>query len=147
MNPYTYTISFRLKHPTASLRDEYRVLSALSGIVPGRLMSAGEPRTDPTGAKIGGVYQYSHCSFSFSKKWKNSSDERLPDALGKAIDKLCPHKSLLDQIRKSDGLLDFFIGLGIDANAGITLDVELLKKLAALEIELGFDIYPPDNNK
>ena len=122
----------------------YETLSRIPGIIPDRLINIGEQRTDPKGAKLEGVYVKSRCGFGFTKEWQSSSSVGLPDALDAIITKLGPYKHLLREITDSGGKLDFFIGLGIDANAGLTLNVELLGKLSDLCIEVGSDIYPPD---
>ena len=144
MNPYTYRISLRLKHPSANLAEIYQVLSQMPEVIPGRLCNIGEERTTPHGEKLDGHYTESWCGFGFTDEKQSSDDQTLSDAINTIMAKLSPHKDLFAGNSKTGGTADFFIGLFVDANCGVVLDVELLKKLADLQIEVGFDIYPPD---
>ena len=109
-------------------------------------MNVGEPRATPQGQPLDGNYTSSYCTLSFNEKWVSSDTLSLPEAIGSILDKLTPHTDLLQEITESGGSLEFFIGLAVDANCGLTLEPELMRRLVDLHIEVGFDMYPPDKN-
>jgi len=51
------------------------------------------------------------------------------------------HGRFFRRLRGSGGSLELFVGAFVQGNKGLTLDVELMSKLASLDIELGLDIY------
>lgn len=144
MYPYKFTLSFRLTHPTRDLEEIYKKLSKAPVFSPGRLWKVGDQRRSQQGAELEGTYNESYCYLTVGDKPQDSSVESLSSAIGRTLMALYPLALDLHELTKSGGGLEFFVGLHIDANSGITFDVALLRKLSDLEIELGLDIYPPD---
>jgi hypothetical protein len=141
MNPYQYKISFRLRHGSASLRQLYDALCEIPTVVPGRLMDINQERTRPDGSKLEGTYGDSYCTVSFTEKWQASDVQDLSTALAEALEKI---RGVLPAIRNTGSTVEFFIGLSIAANSGITFGSALLEEIAQEKIELSFDIYPGD---
>jgi hypothetical protein len=72
---------------------------------------------------------------------KTRVGEELPDALSRTVERLRKRSAFLEHFRSTGGSLDFFIGLFIERNKGLTLDVELMRDLAEMGIDLGLDMY------
>src|SRR5262245_5200488 len=113
MNPYTYTVSFRLQHPSSSLREAFETLGKIEGLTADRLMDIGEQRTTPNDSRLEGTYSDSRCVFSLTKEWQSSSAEELSAMLEAITNKLGPSHNLLKEISDSGGKSEFFVGLGI----------------------------------
>jgi hypothetical protein len=143
MNPYTYKISFRVRHSSASLKDIYEKLIAVDGVIPGRVMSIGEQRASQNGEALEGTYKDSFCTVSFSNEWQISDSRELGSALDNCMTKL---GTVLPEIIRSGSNAEFFVGLSIDSNSGLTLSSDLMRQLADQNIELSFDLYPPDKS-
>jgi hypothetical protein len=77
--------------------------------------------------------------------WALSSDERargpLVEHLGVLLDVLEPKRDTLAELAADGFDLDWFCFVSVDAMGGVTLGVELLRRLAALPVELTLDIY------
>lgn len=142
MHPYRYRISLSLSHPDADLRELGEVLD----IRPTRAVKAGDPRITPKGTLLPGVYRESSWNGDLTSEpdARMSDDEHLETFLEAQLDRLARHSGQLRALRDDGGQARFFIGLFCDANTGLTLSPALMAKAAALGIELGFDIYPPD---
>jgi hypothetical protein len=52
----------------------------------------------------------------------------------------------LKKITETGGELDFFIGIKIGTNSGLSFGANLLKRLADLNIEVGLDLYSPEDD-
>src|SRR5262249_49410680 len=129
------------RHSSSSLKDVYEKLTAISGIIAGRNTNLNEQRTSPDGKELEGKYDESYCTVSFSNEWSSSDARDLESSLSEAIESIGP---ALPQIKSSGSRAEFFIGLAVESNSGLTLDTNLLQKLADEKIELSFDLYPPD---
>jgi hypothetical protein len=141
MNTYEYTISLRIRNPVSTLEKEYEKLIFEEGIEKSRLNIVGTERLDPKGNSLGNKYRESVFSLSFINNWMSQDELQFEDALNQCIEKLEPYRSILLKNIENGGSMDFFIGLSIGNNGGISIEPDLLKKLADLHIELGFDIY------
>lgn len=145
MNPYKYKISVRLRHPSSSLRSISQVLGEMPGLVSPKLMDVGEQRTSSAGDVLEGTYRESLYSFSFMKEWQSSDSQSLPDELVLTLNRLASQKEVLEEVTSTGGKMEFFIGITIDANSGISLGSDLIMQLSDMKVELDFDIYPPDS--
>lgn len=141
MNPYKYIISLRIRNPISTLEKEYEKIIFNEGVKKGRLDIVGTERCDPKGRPLGSEYRESSFSLSFMDAWISSEELSLEYMLDQCIEKLQPYKSILIENIENGGRMDFFIGLSIGNNSGITLHPDLFAKLAELHIELGFDMY------
>jgi hypothetical protein len=145
MNPYTYTISLGLRHPSKSLKQEYLAIAAIPTVLPGRLMDIGETRTNPNGEPLQGLYQDSRCGFQFSgygDVWKRSDSKTLSEAIIEVIDRLSSHNGIFSQLRERGGESYLYIGLGIDRMSGEVFKPELMVKVAELGLSLELNFYP-----
>ena len=144
MYPYKYRVSLRVKNERLNLDSAYAELSNISGVIPGRLCNYGEPRKTPTGIDLPGQYNESWFSIGFTDDLKSSNEESIEMFLEKTINKLIIKRKILTELANNGSKLVFFIGLFINKNSGIILDLDLIKGLKNLGIGLEFDVYPPD---
>lgn len=144
MHPHTYRVELRLRHAQADLSE----LGAHLEIDPShsRCWRAGDPRVTPKGTVLPGVRRESSWATDLTPgaSPRSSEDERLEDLLESQLDRLAEYAGALRALRDDGGRAEFFIGLFCDANTGLILTPSLMAKAAALGIEFGFDIYPPD---
>ena len=144
MHPYTYRVSLRLTHPQADLRELGALVEEQAGHSGG--WRAGDPRVTPKGTVLGGVRNESYWTTRLTRDHepRNSQDEDLETFLERQLDRLAPQAESLARFNQDGGRAMLFIGLFCTANSGLILSPALMAKAAALGIELGLDIYPPD---
>jgi hypothetical protein len=146
MHPYTYNFSFRIRHPNKDLKEISKVFGSIQGFTLKRVWKVGDPGKTPKGDSLEGNYPDSYCYFQIFDEPQSSDKKTLAEALEGAVNELKPHKKTLDELDKDGAEVNFFIGWYFDANSGETLNPDLLKKLADLNIGLEFDLYPPGLN-
>src|SRR5262249_17223446 len=130
------SISLRTWHPTMNLDA---VTDAL-GIPSYVLWRVGEPRRTPTGTPLSGTYKTNFWTARLVNG--TSAEQDLPSALGSALDTVAAGFSLFSEIAASGGRVEVFIGWFFDeGNSGDVLDHQLLARLAAMSIDLSFDVY------
>ena len=101
----------------------------------------GGQRRSPNGKLLKGNYDSTYCSFDLKK----TDDIDLLSFLKTWNDKLDIHKLFFEKIVFSGGNIEYFIGWYSDGNSGEIFDIELMKKLVALNINLSIDYYGPEN--
>lgn len=139
MNPYSYSISLRVRHPTADLE----AIGLELALEPKVSWKAGEPRLTPKGAALTGVRSESYWSSPLIRDGKrHSGDQSLEDELATVIAQLLPAREKFFRIRAEGGGVELFIGIFGDGNCGVILGPELLSRTGALGVTLAFDIYP-----
>src|SRR5262249_18424361 len=133
---YTYSISLRARHPTRPLGD----LTTELGIVPTNSGIAGAPRTTPKGGPLSGVNR--------EHSWigpmlEGSADSDLAGALNTIVDRLSVKKALFKLLTANGGEVELFVGWFFNhGSRGDVFDHKLLGRLADLNIDLSFDVYP-----
>ena len=138
MNPYTFTVSLRLHHPLLSPTD----ISAALDMKPTTAHAVGEPRTTPTGAALDGRYHQTYwCASLMSSEAASSVDMPLEGFLSDALDALWPKRAWLSDFAASGGTAEYFVGLFLNGNAGVTLSPQLMSRLGEIGVELGLDLY------
>jgi hypothetical protein len=134
---YHYRISLRVRHP--SIAPE-KITQAI-GIEPKHSWKAGEARRTPTGRPLTGSNQETYWTAEISSG-------RHPSEINKAIHdglrSLVPHRLFLHQIRVEGGTVQLFIGWFFDNQSGDVLTHECLALAGDLQIDLSFDVYPPE---
>jgi hypothetical protein len=134
MNPYRYSLSLRLSHPTLKATD---IESALM-MVAKRSWSVGEPRSTPIGNPLEGTNAHTYCTFQLSE----GADERLVGEIGVWNQKLLEKKPFFDEFSASGGETEYFLGLFLNGNSGFILPPEQMDLMRQLGIALSLDIYP-----
>ncbi|WP_081019964.1 DUF4279 domain-containing protein [Ralstonia solanacearum] len=133
MHAFRFSVSLRFFTQTVE-PDE---ICALLGLKSKWMHRIGEPRVNPKGTLLGGVYEISYCSFRLTQV----DGEGLNDMLSRVVQSLTQHKKIFHRIRDGGGRAEFFIGWYSSGNTGDTFDHGLLEKLSDLKIDLALDVY------
>ncbi|MCE7915608.1 MAG: DUF4279 domain-containing protein [Nitrosomonas sp. PRO4] len=133
MHEFPFKVSLRIFSKTV---DPTEICNQLD-LEPEWIQTVGEPRINPKGIVLGGVYENSYCSFLINLK----NHEELHETLDRVVDNLLQHESLFCRIRDDGGRIEFFIGWFSTGNTGDTFSSILLKKLGMLQIDLALDVY------
>lgn len=134
---YHFHISLRVRHPAM---DPEQISEALA-IKPKRFWKAGEPRQTPKGMPLAGSNQDTYWMAEIAAGcWPLTVNEAIYDALKKLV----RHRSFLHQIRKEDGAVELFVGWLFENQSGDVLTHQCLALAGDLQIDLSFDVYPPD---
>lgn len=134
MHPFGYRIRLRLRHPKM---DPDSISSALE-MQPSHTSKAGQQRMTPEGKLLRGVYRETRWSTLFAE----GGGFDLVETLTSHLTELEKRKTFLAELYSTGGHIEidiaWFTG---EKNTGQIFDWELLKRLAALKIDLGFDVY------
>ena len=115
-------------------------IQSIVGLPSEFMQTAGQAFTTPSGTKTSRINKRSWIIF----RLPISGDADLAATLDRWSDYLTGRTDGLLRLRREGVDFDFFVGLFLEGNAGVELPPSLLQKIAALEITLGLDIYPPD---
>lgn len=137
MHAFKFSVSLRVFSQVVD-PDE---ISVQLGMKPRWKNIMGEPRTNPKGIPLGGVYDSNYCSYSLSPQ----NEEELHEILDKTVDCLLKHKDLFNKIHNCGGRSEFFIGWYSIGNTGDTFSSTLLYKLGEMKIDLALDVYGESN--
>lgn len=134
----SYKVSFRVRSPSM---DPIEIASGL-GLEPKWFHKAGAARRTPKGTRLEGVYDENYCTFPINSR----KGECLSDLLSRFARELKQRKNILNDISRSGGRCEFFIGWFSSANTGELFPCELLTVLGSLNIDLAIDIYCDENS-
>ena len=113
------------------------------GLAPTRVWQAGMPRTDINGALLTGVHKESYWTAPLLNGDKIlSSQLSLDESLADVVGRLTLHREFLISICNSNARCECFVGLISSVNFGIEIPAALMRGLADLGLDLGFDAYP-----
>ncbi|MBK0014556.1 DUF4279 domain-containing protein [Stenotrophomonas sp. S41] len=129
-----YSISIRIAHPEMDMSGVCEDL----GLVPDFSYSAGDARVTPKGKPIGGVRDGSYWLHSFVE----GNDGDVESSLEQIVRFLSVRQEFFEQIARSGGRSELFIGWFSSENTGFNIGNSILRKLVDLSIDLSFDIYP-----
>lgn len=133
MHPFRFAVSLRVFSKSVDLTK----ITAQLGLEPKWKRKIGERRTTPKGTPLDGVYDFSYCSFSLTRR----GEEELHEMLNRTADELLPHKDIFCRIRAEGGRTEFFVGWYSTGNTGDEFNCILLGKLGELQIDLAIDVY------
>ena len=134
---YHFRISLRVRHPSGDPEEITRALS----IEPNRSWSAGETRSTPTGSPLSGVNRDTYWTADIcAGRWPLEINGAIHDCLRR----LTRFRSFLHQIRTDGGSVELFIGWFFENQSGDVLSHQCLALAGDLQIDLSFDVYPPD---
>jgi hypothetical protein len=134
---YHFRISLRVRHPSVAPEQ---ITEAL-GIQPKRSWKVGEPRQTPKGALLTGSNRDTYWMAEITAgRWPLEVNEAIHDTLRKLV----RYRSFLHQIRAGGGTAELFIGWFFENQSGGVLSHQCLALAGDLQIDLSFDIYPPE---
>lgn len=134
---YHFRISLRVRHP---VMDPEHITEAL-GIEPAHSWKAGAPRQTPKGTRLAGSNRETYWTAEMSAgRWPMSINE----AIYAVLKKLVPQRSFLHRIRAEGGKAELFVGWFFKNQSGDMLTYECLALAGDLQIDLSFDVYPPE---
>ncbi|MHA6824549.1 DUF4279 domain-containing protein [Ralstonia pseudosolanacearum] len=133
MSEFDFSVSLRIFTQTVEPDEICKML----GLEPKWKHRIGEPRVNPKGQILGGVYKKSYCSFRLARV----NDEKLHEMLDRVLESLAKNKQLFHRIRDEGGQTEFFIGWYSSGNTADTFDYSLLEKISDLKIDLSLDVY------
>lgn len=133
MYPFKYQVSLRFHHP--EMAPDY--ICNVLGLKAMFKWKAGDKRITPQGKPLSGVYETTYCCFDL----EHSPDILLADFLKQYNKKLYKHKSFLESVRSTGGDFGYYIGWFSGNMSGEIFDLELLKQLTELGIDLALSVY------
>jgi hypothetical protein len=131
-NPFDYRVSLRVTHPTL----DPRAIANHLGMEPKVSWKAGDPRKTPKGTLLEGSRNESYCTFEIGM----GSDGELAQCLTTAVDNLQDQSEFLREIRAAGGSLMFYAFWHHTGDTGQVFAMDLLRKMADLEIDLGINV-------
>ncbi|MCC8362277.1 hypothetical protein LK996_04210 [Lysobacter sp. A6] len=131
---HAYVISLRVRHP----EWPSAWIAASLELQPKVSRSVGEPRFASDGRHLG-INRESFCTFDIGPKelgWFTEGMARLLGTLG-------PREAAIQEIRKTGGVVELFVGVFVDvkASTGFVMEPDLLADLARLGVQLSVEIY------
>lgn len=134
---YHYRISLGVRHPSIDPAE----ITAVLGIEPGCSWRAGQPRRTPKGTPLAGVNRDTRWGREIAAgRWPLDIDKAIHEALRGLI----RYRSFLHRIRAEGGTVELFIGWFFENQSGEVLTYECLALAGDLQIDLSFDVYPPE---
>jgi hypothetical protein len=134
---YHFRISLRVRHPVIDPEK----ISEILALKPKRSWKAGEPRQTPVGRPIAGFHQNTYWTAEIAAgRWPLNMNDAISDALKRLV--RC--RSFLHQVRREGGAAELFIGWFLENQSGDVLTHECLALAGDLQIDLSFDVYPPE---
>ena len=107
-------------------------VSARLGIEPTHSHEAGDTH---------GRQQVRWAQAMWSLSTKGDGRGHLSDHLERLLDRIEPKRAIIEQLAQEGYAMDWFCFVSVEGQGGVVLSVDLLRRLAALPIELGLDIY------
>lgn len=130
---FDYAVSLQIRHPAAPANE-------LAAVFPWPMTSgwtAGEPRATPVGRELGGVRSESYCSLEIA----HGDDGELTACLSRAVELIQANEKRWNEFRRTGGRLNFYVFWYPNGDTGAVLNADLLGDMAALEIDLGLNVY------
>jgi hypothetical protein len=129
-----YEVSLMIKHPSL---DPARISQEL-GLVPEHSWVAGAPRRTPAGTSLPGTYPNSY--------WVTSQVVRgrrfFFEGAVAMLERLEAASEFIRGVTDSDGKVSITVNLYGGQNIGDAIDWSVLMRFAALEVELGVEVFP-----
>jgi hypothetical protein len=134
---YHFRISLRVRHPSMAPEQITEVVE----IEPKHSWKAGEARRTPTGAPLTGYNRDTYWTADITAgRWPLN----LNEAIHATLKRLVRCRSFLHRIRAEDGTVELFVGWFFENQSGDVLTHQCLALAGDLQVDVAFDIYPPD---
>jgi hypothetical protein len=132
-----YRVRILIRHPSETLD----CLTTATGISPKLLQRVGDPRVNPAGTSLPGLYP--HSTWSWWEQFRDSRDFSV--GVARAIDILAPVGELLGRLRKSGGEILVILELRGERNIGAIIETRELTRMVELGIDFGIEVFPNTN--
>jgi Domain of unknown function (DUF4279) len=129
-----YTVRFLIKHPSI---NPALITQRLHINPSGPTWTVGTARSTPKGTSLPGVYRESVWSHSVEVHDKRS----FFDEVVQLLEHLEPNAEFLRELTDSGGHAELILDLFGDRNIGDSISWEHLRRLAALRVNLGVEVF------
>ena len=139
MSEYEFTLSLRLRHPAI---DPSRITQTL-GIEPQHTWKAGDPRRDPTGGALEGVYRESYWMGRLMDEPQLSSARlSVESVLLEKLATLRRSQDFLEQLHAEGGVAELHVSLYAREDFRLELSDQSLGLLGRLRLAVALDVHP-----
>jgi Domain of unknown function (DUF4279) len=139
MSDYEFTISLCVRHPTI---EPSRITESL-GIEPQHTWKAGEPRRNPAGGELEGVYHQSYWTGRLMDEPQLSSERvSVESVLLQTLAQLRRSQDFLEQLNMDGGVVELVVSLFARGVFRLDLSAESLALLGRLRLAIALDIHP-----
>jgi hypothetical protein len=139
MSEYEFTISLRLRHPAI---DPSRITQTL-GIEPQHTWKAGDPRRDPAGGALEGVYRESYWMGRLMDEPQLSSARlSVESVLLQTLSHLRRSHDFLEQQHAEGGVAELQISLYAREDFRLELSAQSLALLGRLGLTVALEVHP-----
>ncbi|HTY50726.1 MAG TPA: hypothetical protein VMB48_13640 [Steroidobacteraceae bacterium] len=139
MSDYEFTISLRIRHPTI---DPCRITDAI-GLEPQHTWKAGDPRRDPEGGQLDGVFRESYWTGRLMGQPQLSSGQlSVESVLIQILAHLRRAQGFLDQLHAEGGVAEVHVSLFSRANFRLEWPPELVAGFGRIRAAIILEVYP-----
>jgi Domain of unknown function (DUF4279) len=139
MSEYEFTVSLRLRHPAI---DPSRITHTL-GIEPQHTWKAGDPRRDPGGGPLEGVYHESYWMGRLMDEPQLSSARlSVESVLLEKLATLRRSHDFLEQLHAEGGVAELYVSLYAREDFRLELSAQSLGLLGRLGLAVALDVHP-----
>jgi Domain of unknown function (DUF4279) len=139
MSEYEFTISLRLRHPAI---DPSKITQTL-GIEPQHTWKAGDPRRDPSGGALEGVYRESYWMGRLMDEPQLSSARlSVESVLLQVLAQLRRSHEFLEQLHAEGGVAELHVSLYAREAFRLELSEESLGLLGRLGLAVALEVHP-----
>ena len=139
MSEYEFTISLRLRHPRI---DPSRITQML-GMKPQHTWKAGDPRRDPAGEALEGVYHDSYWMGRLMEEPQLSSARlSVESVLLQTLAHLRRSHDFLEQLHSEGGVAELHVSLYAREDFRLELSAQSLALLGRLGLAVALEVHP-----
>ena len=139
MSEYEFTLSLRLRHPGI---DPCRITQTL-GIEPQHTWKAGDPRRDPGGGALEGLYRESYWMGRLMDEPQLSSARlSVESVLLEKLATLRRSHDFLEQLHAEGGVAELHVSLYAREDFRLELSEQSLGLLGRLGLAVALDVHP-----
>ena len=139
MSEYEFTVSLRLRHPAI----EPSRITEMLGITPQHTWKAGDPRRDPAGAALEGIYRESYWMGRLMDEPQLSSARMsVESVLLQILAHLRRSLDFLEQLHAEGGIAELHVSLYAREDFRLELSEESLGLLGRLGLAVALDVHP-----
>ena len=138
MSEYEFTVSLRLRHPAI---DPSRITQTL-GLEPQHTWKSGDPRRDPAGGALEGVYRESYWMGRLMDEPQLSSTRlSVESVLLQTLTHLRRSHDFLEQLHADGGIAELYISLYAREDFQLELSAQSLALLGRLGLAVALDVH------